>query len=88
MKYYTIFDPKICKIEPKVHRQSCSSLLYSILRMILLLIVVSVAVREISGREVANLGQIAKIMVYNVELAELFYVIGSSSLQLDRFVSK
>ena len=42
--------------------------------MILLLIVVSVAVREILGREVTNLGQMAKIMVYNVELAELFYV--------------
>ena len=39
-----------------------------------LLIVVSAAVREILGREVANLVQMAKIMVYNVELAELFYV--------------
>ena len=42
--------------------------------MILLLIVISVAVREILGREVANLGQMAKITVYNVELTELFYV--------------
>jgi hypothetical protein len=41
--------------------------------MILLLIVVSVAVREILGREVANLVQMAKIMVYNVELAKHFY---------------
>ena len=42
--------------------------------MILLLIVVSAAVREILGREMANLVQMAKIMVYNVELAKLFYV--------------
>jgi hypothetical protein len=41
--------------------------------MILLLIVVSAAVREILGREVANLVQMGKIMVYNVELAKLFY---------------
>jgi hypothetical protein len=41
--------------------------------MILLLIVVSVAVREILGREVANLVKMAKMMVYHVELAELFY---------------
>ena len=44
------------------------------MRMILLLMVVSVAVREILGREVANLVQKVKILVYNVELAELFNV--------------
>ena len=38
-----------------------------------LLIFVSVAVREILDREVANLVQMAKIMVYNVELAKHFY---------------
>ena len=42
--------------------------------MIFLLIVVSVDVREILGREVANLIKKAKMMVYNVELAKLHYV--------------
>jgi hypothetical protein len=41
--------------------------------MILLLIVVSVAVREILGRELPNLVKMAKMMVYNVELAKLCY---------------
>ena len=40
--------------------------------MILLLIVVSVAVREILGQEVANLVKMSQMMVYNVELAEFF----------------
>ncbi len=34
---------------------------------------VSLAVREIMGRQVGNLVQMAKIMVYNVELDKMLY---------------